>query len=87
MKRAFYESFLASNMLNVGNDVHDNEYSSLIVTYTTEKTTIEILSIVEVTIDTIASRHQLSRCIDLSMYCYTPSMHCGSFFLYLSIWC
>ncbi len=37
---------------------------SLIVPYTTEKTTI----------DTIASGHQLSQCIDLSMYRYTPNI-------------
>ncbi len=48
-----------------------SKYSSLIVPYAPDKTTIEI-SIVEVAIDTIASGHQLSRCIDLSMYHYTP---------------
>ncbi len=31
VKRAFYESFLASNMLNVGNDVQDIEIIVLVV--------------------------------------------------------
>ncbi len=48
------------------------KYSTLIVPYTTEKL-LSKLSIVEVAIDTIASGHQLSRCIDLSMYRYTPT--------------
>ncbi len=61
------------------------KYSSLIVPYTTEKTTIEILSIVEVTIDNIASDHQLSQCIDLSMYCYTPTLGL-LFFLRAGLW-
>ncbi len=47
-------------------------YSSLIEPYTLKKTTIE-------TIETIASGHQLpvhvSRCIDLSMYRYTPNWY------------
>ncbi len=51
------------------------KYSSLIVPYTTEKL-LSKLSIVEVamiTDDTTASDHQLSQCIGLSMYHYTPS--------------
>ena len=42
-KSIFIKSFLVSNMSNVQNDVHDIEHSSLIVPYTTEKTTIEII--------------------------------------------
>ena len=51
------------------------KYSTLVVPYAAEKL-LSKLSIVEVTIDTIASGHQLSRCIDLSMYRYTPSRYC-----------
>ncbi len=46
---------------------------SLIVPYTTGKKILSKLSIVEIAIDTIASGHQLSLCIDLSMYRYTPT--------------
>ncbi len=52
------------------------KYSSLIVPYTIEKTTIETIDSWGYTIDsTIASGHQLSQCIDLLMYRYTPSSY------------
>ncbi len=40
-ERAFYESVCATDMSNVWNDVHNIEILSLIVLYTTEKTTID----------------------------------------------
>ncbi len=61
---AIYESFLASNMLNVRNDVHDNEiyFSTLTVPYrpTPLKKLLSKLSIVEGTVDTIALLRVLS---------------------------
>ena len=49
------------------------KYSTLIMPYIAEKLLLK-LSIVEVAIDTIALGHQLSRCIDLSMYRYTRTV-------------
>ncbi len=41
VKRAFHESFWATNMWNVQNGVHDIEILSLVVPYTSEKTTTD----------------------------------------------